>query len=156
MTINVENFLDNCGVTKFKKLVKIINTSYTPEDHLEILKTYISDYINVSDTLIDSTVLLAKESVVTIKTKEEQLKNLIHKRNIVKQRLKKILSYTTHKSQEYRLTKESDEELKAEIKKIRGQLVLYRANYRCYVADIKRYERNYKNFKKYLELLKEV
>lgn len=156
MNINLDIFLDTCGVMKFRKLLKIVKMTHMPERHINTLTTFINDFLNVSDNLIDSTELLVKNTKVSISNKEEQLKNLVYKRNIVKQRIKKILTYTTHRSQEYRLTKESEEELKTEIKKVRQQLVIERTKYREYVDDIKRYERNKKNFKKYLELLKEV
>jgi hypothetical protein len=46
MLINVENFLDFCGVTKFRKLLKVIKMSYTPGVYTVQLENYINDYLN--------------------------------------------------------------------------------------------------------------
>jgi formyltetrahydrofolate synthetase len=156
MNIDLDVFLDSCGIMKFRKLLKIIKMTREPQKHIDTLTTFINDFLSISDELVDANVLLAKNTMISINNKEEQLKNLIHKRNIVKQQMKKILTYTTYRSQEYKLTKESEEELKEEIKKVRDQLVIERVKYRSYVDDVKRYTRNYKNYCKYLELLKEV
>ena len=91
-----------------------------------------------------------------IRTKEAQLITLNHKRNIVKQQLKKILSYTTYKSQEYVLTKESEQELTNEINVTRAELSSLRKGVNGSAGTIRQIERNVKNFKKYLELLKDV
>jgi hypothetical protein len=156
MTINVENFLDDCGVTKFKKLVKIINMSYTPEAHIEILKNYIIDYLSSAKERTQLFIDKAESYEREISNNEQYLAKLIHKRNSVKTQLKKIRTYTTHKSQEYKLTKESEIELNNEIKLTREDLANQRAGFKTDITMIKLIERNNKNFKKYLELLKEV
>ena len=91
-----------------------------------------------------------------IRTKEAQLITLNHKRTIVKQQMKKILTYTTYKSQEYVLTKESEIELTNEINVTRAELSSLRKGVNGSAGTIRQIERNVKNFKKYLELLKDV
>ena len=105
MNIYVETFLDVCGVTKFKKLLKIIKMSYTPDVYVEQLKTYINEYLKSANGRIAEAIYTAEKCEDEIRDKEAQLITLNHKRNVVKQQLKRILSYTTYKSQEYVLTK---------------------------------------------------
>lgn len=156
MNIYVANFLDVCGVTKFKKLLKIIKMSYTPEVYVGQLKEYITEYLAIADDRRSEVIKWVERVEDEIRTKEGQLITLTHKRNLVKQQLKKILTYTTYKSQEYVLTKESKQELTNEINITRAELSSLRKGLSGSVGTIKQIERNTKNFNKYLDLLKEV
>ena len=156
MNIYVEAFLDVCGVTKFKKLLKIIKMSYTPDVHIEQLRTYITDYLESADDKSTKAIEWAKKCENEVDVKECHLADLIHRRKIVKQRLKKILTYTTYKSQEYKLTKECEQELNNEINITRAELMSLRKGFKANLNAIKTIERNTKNFNKYLDLLKDV
>ena len=156
MNINTEGFLNECGVGRFKKLLKIIKMSHTPDVYVKQLKAYITEYLATADDRIDEIIVWMERAEDEIRTKEAQLITLNHKRNVVKQQLKKILTYTTYKSQEYVLTKESEIELTNEINVTRAELSSLRKGLSGSVGTIKQIERNVKNFKKYLELLKDV
>ena len=156
MNINTEGFLNECGVGRFKKLLKIIKMSYTPDVYVKQLKAYITEYLATADDRIDETIVWMERAEDEIRTKEAQLITLNHKRNVVKQQLKKILTYTTYKSQEYILTKESEQELNSQIVTTRDRLGVLRCERKEYISAIKQIERNVKNFNKYLDLLKDV
>ena len=156
MNIHIGNFLDVCGVTKFKKLLKIIKMSYTPGVYVEQLKTYINEYLKSADGRIAEVIEVVEKCEDEIRDNNAQLIALTHKRNVVKQQLKKILSYTTYKSQEYVLTKESEQELNHEIRVTRVKLMYLKKGLSGSVNIIKQIERNIKNFNKYLDLLKDV
>lgn len=51
MTIHVENFLERTNLKDFKKLLKIIDASYTPEAR-DVLKEYITEYLQTSNDLL--------------------------------------------------------------------------------------------------------
>ena len=156
MNINTDRFLNDCGVGRFKKLLKIIKMSYTPDVYVKQLKDYITEYLATADDRIDETIVWMERAEDEIRAKEAQLITLNHKRTIVKQQMKKILTYTTYKSQEYVLTKESEIELTNEINVTRAELSSLRKGVNENVGLIKHIERNIKNFNKYLELLKDV
>jgi paraquat-inducible protein B len=156
MDINIDRFLNDCGVGRFKKLLKIIKMSYTSGVYVKQLKDYISEYLATAGDRIDDVIEWIERAEDEIRTKEAQLITLNHKRNVVKQQLKKILTYTTYKSQEYVLTKESEQELTNEINVTRAELSSLRKGVSENIGLIKHIERNVKNFNKYLELLKDV
>jgi hypothetical protein len=156
MDINLDNFLDTCGVMKFRKLLKIIKMSYRPVIYVEILRDYMTEYLATADDKRNIVIEIIEKVEDEIKTKEAQLITLNHKRNVVKLQLKKILSYTTYRSQEYLLTKESEQELSNEINITRAELSSLRKGLNESVNTIKQIERNTKNFNKYIELLKDV
>ena len=80
MCVYVENFLDMRSIGKFKKLLKVIDTSYTPEARDE-LKAYIMPYLeNVEERLR----LCEKRSVDARTHYKElfpELERLIYKRD---------------------------------------------------------------------------
>ena len=154
--IYLENFLADCGVTKFKKLLRVIKMSYTPPVYVETLRTYMTEYLENAVDIKSNITTAIRKCDADIEEMEKQLANLIYKRRRVKQQLKKILSYTTYTSQEYRLTKDSEIQLTTEIKTVRDDLISARVNLKLYISTFKKIEKNTKNFKKYLELLKDV
>ena len=156
MDINIENFLNDCGVMRFKKLIRIIKMSYTPPVYAKQLKEYITDYLNVADDRSAEAINSARKCENAIEEKEKYLAGLMYKRGEVRATIKKILTYTTYRSQEFKLTKESEQELTCEINIVRDDLIRLRNKFRTRLNVIKQIERNTKNFKKYLELLKDV
>jgi hypothetical protein len=156
MDINLDNFLDTCGVMKFRKLLKIIKMSYRPVIYVEILRDYMTEYLATADDRRNELIDVTEKCENEIRYKAAQLIALNYKRNIVKQQLKKILSYTTYNSQEYLLTKESEQELTNEINVIGAELISLKKGLRGSVNTIKQIEKNVKNFNKYIELLKDV
>lgn len=85
MVILIDSFLNMRNITKFKKLLKIIDTSYTPEAR-DVLKDYITNYLATVDTRLKE---YANEGV-TARTeyKEQQilLETLVKSRDIYKKK----------------------------------------------------------------------
>lgn len=83
MCINIDKFLDVENITKFKKLLKIIRTSYTPEVE-EVLKACITDFLNT----VDDTLKVYANRIVNARTAwkegQEPLNNLIARRDCYK------------------------------------------------------------------------
>ena len=81
MCVNVENFLNMRSIGKFKKLLKVIDTSYTPEARDE-LKAYIVEYLDNVEELLQ---LHANRSIKAKNAYKEnlpKLEHLIYNRNL--------------------------------------------------------------------------
>ena len=79
MCVNIENFLDMHSIGKFKKLLKVIDTSYTPEAH-DVLKAYIMDYLGTVDDRLRSHANKAVDARTHYKEQLPELERLIYKR----------------------------------------------------------------------------
>ena len=156
MTINKDVFLSTCGVTKFRKLLKVIKMSHTPDWHIEDLRKYMTEYINASDDIKCNLTADINKYEIQLGALEQTLVTLTYKRGQVEAMLSKILTYTTYRSEEYKLTKESKDELTQSIKDTRNEAVSIRSKLRGAMSEYKRVEKNCKNYSKYLEILKEV
>lgn len=80
MRINVENFLNMRKIAKFKKLLKVIDTSDTPEAK-EQLKAYIVDYLESAYERLEEYANKAVNAKTEYKEKEPELTKLIYARD---------------------------------------------------------------------------
>lgn len=85
MTIYLENFLDCRNITKFKKLVKLIRQSYTP-DEVNKIKEYIEQFNKAYEQKQKECAKCILNYTEKVKFTEQQIKNYIYNRERHKKR----------------------------------------------------------------------
>ena len=83
MNINVESFLEMRSISKFKKLLKVIDMSDTP-DAKEQLKAYIVEYLETIETRLKDYYNKGAKACTEYKEKKPELQRLIYQRDIYK------------------------------------------------------------------------
>ena len=134
MTLCVDRFLDMCNMKDFKKLLNLIDTSYTPEAR-DVLKEYITEYL----AKVDDELKNYANNIVNARTeyKEQQpsLDALIKSRDRYKKNTEPY--------------KEGMEKVKQQREKMRNIKYVWKSNEREFYETLKRKE----CYQKYLALL---
>lgn len=154
MNINLRQFLDVCGVTKFRKLLKVIELSESPEEHYITLKNYLENNMPISTDLdLDNTIDNYKMMLAAYEKKADNIKLKLMKLSEV---TKRAMQNGRRASQELSILRLKREELKDDLKGVRGEI----QSYRELIKDDKKYKdlmnKRIKYYTKYLEILKEV
>lgn len=153
MSINLEQFLDTCKVTKFRKLLNVIKLSEHPEEHYTTLKNYLEnnmpmDYVDLDNTMDNYKMMLAdyEEKADEIRAKLYDLKEVT----------KRTMKNGRRASQELNILRLKREEFEDELKGIRGQI----QSYRELIRDDKKckdlIDKRTKYYGRFLEILEKV
>lgn len=153
MTINLRQFLDTCGVTKFRKLLKVIELSETPEVHINKLKEYMennipTDYTDLKNNLVNYTHLVKEHQAIV----DKYLVELEHLKEVTKRAMKN----GRRASEEMKILRVKREELNDKLKNAREDLRVYKSLGSDTKKSIKLMEKRIKDFNKYLDLIKDV
>ena len=129
MTINLPEYLDGQTLTNIRRLIKVVETSDTPEE-LEKLHSY----VEVELQQIDRRMKEAANKAVDARTKAKELQPELNKLVYARNRYKK-------NSPPYK-------ELMEKVKDMRERIALQNSVYRCQKSEVSRLQRNKEKFNK--------
>lgn len=129
MTINLPEYLDCQTLTNIRRLIKVVETSDTPEE-LEKLHNYVEAELQQ----IDRRMKEAANKVVDARTKAKELQPELNKLVYARNRYKK-------NSPPYK-------ELMEKVKDMRERIALQNSVYRCQKSEVSRLQRNKEKFNK--------
>lgn len=129
MTINLPEYLDGQTLTNIRRLIKVVETSDTPEE-LEKLHSY----VEVELQQIDRRMKEAANKAVDARTKAKELQPELDKLVYARNRYKK-------NSPPYK-------ELMEKVKDMRERIALQNSIYRCQKSEVSRLQRNKEKFNK--------
>lgn len=153
ITINLRQFLDTCGVTKFRKLLKVIESSETPEEHYTALKNYLENNTPVDNLDLDNTIANYKKMLAAYEKKADELTDELYN---LKELTKRTMQNGRRASQELSILRVKREELQDELKGVRGEISAYRGLIRNDKNCIKLLNKRIKDYSRFLEILKDV
>lgn len=153
MTINLSQFLDTCGVTKFRKLLKVIELSDSAEEYYKSLRSYLENNIPVENTDIDNTIANYKMMLAAYEDKANEVKDKLYE---LKEVTKRTMKNGRRASQELSILKLKREELEDDLKGIRGEIERYRELIRSDKKCKDLINKRIKYYSRFLELLKDV
>lgn len=149
MNINLRQFLDTCGVTKFRKLLKVIELSESPEEHYTTLKNYLENNMPVDNLDLDNYKMM-------LAAYEKKADNIKLKLMELSEVTKRTMQNGRRASQELSVLRLMREELKDELKGVRGEIQSYRELIRGDKMCKDLMSKRIKYYTRYLEILKEV
>ena len=153
MNIRLDVFLKDYGVNRFKKLLKIIKTTYKSDEYISTIKEYIENNMPVSsDELREK--LVRNEFLV--KVAQDEIDRLTKELNRLKEITKRMMQLGKRAKTELTILREQKSEVNDKLKNAKEQLRHYKAVCSGLKSDIKTIEKLKKDFKKYLEILNEV
>ena len=129
MTINLPEYLDCQTLTNIRRLIKVVETSDTPEE-LEKLHNYVEAELQQ----IDRRMKEAENKAVDARTKAKELQPELDKLVYARNRYKK-------NSPPYK-------ELMEKVKDMRERIALQNSVYRCQKSEVSRLQRNKEKFNK--------
>lgn len=153
MTINLRQFLDTCGVTKFRKLLKVIELTESPEEHYAALRTYLEHNMPMDDLDLDNTILNYKKMLEAYEEKADELTDELYN---LKELTKRTMQNGRRASQELSILRAKREELQDELKGVRGEISAYRELIRNDKNCIKLLNKRIKDYSRFLEILEKV
>ena len=154
MTINLRQFLDTCGVTKFRKLLKVIELTESPEEHYATLRTYLEHNMPMDNIDLDNTILNYKKMLEAYEEKADEL--TVKLQDDLKELTKKTMQNGRRASQELSILRVKHEELQDELKGVRGEISAYRELIRNDKNCIKLLNKRIKDYSRFLEILEKV
>lgn len=153
MSINLEQFLDTCKVTKFRKLLDVIKLTEHPEEHYATVKNYLENNMPMDYVDLDNTIDNYKMMLAAYEKKADEIKLELLKLSEV---TKRAMQNGRRASQELSILRLKREELKDELKGVRGEIMTYRG----LIASDKKckelIDKRTKYYSKFLEILEKV
>ena len=134
MTLNVDNFLYNTNIKNFKKLLKIIDESYTPEAR-DVLKNHMSGYLET----VDDRLKVYANNVVNARTEYKEQKP--------------VLDALINSRDRYRKNTPPYKDLMQRVKQQREKMQNLRHTYLSNEREFKRVLNRKKFYEKCLELM---
>lgn len=153
MTINLRQFLDTCGVTKFRKLLKVIELTESPEEYYTALRTYLEHNMPMDNLDLDNTILNYKKMLEAYEEKADELTDKLYD---LKELTKRTMQNGRRASQELSILRVKREELQDELKGVRGEISTYRELIRNDKKCIKLLNKRTKDYGRFLEILEKV
>ena len=153
MNINLRQFLDTCGVTKFRKLLKVIELSESPEEHINKLREYLEHNMPVDYTDLEHNLVNYAHLVTVHQTRVDEC---LVKINELKEITKRTMKNGRRASAEMQILREKREELNDKLKDAREDVKVYKSLGLDTKKSIKLMEKRTKDYTRYLEILKEV
>lgn len=153
MNINLRQFLDTCGVTKFKRLLKVIELTETPEDHINKLREYLINNMPVDYTDLENNLV---NYVHLVKVYQDRVDSYLVELNTLKEVTKRTMKNGRRASAEMKILRAKREELNDKLKNAREDLKVYKSLGSDSKKSIKLMEKRQKDFNKYLDLIKDV
>lgn len=129
MTINLPEYLDGQTLTNIRRLIKVVETSDTPEE-LEKLHSYVEAELQQIDRRMKEAANKAVDARTKAKELQPELDKLVYARNRYK---KNSLPY---------------KELMEKVKDMRERIALQNSIYRCQKSEVCRLQRNKEKFNK--------
>lgn len=153
MSIRLSVFLKEYGVTKFKKLLKIIKMSDKPDEYINKIREYLEANVEVNYSEFESN-LIHYEHLV--KVSQEEVNRLTRERDRLKEVTKRTMKNGRHASAKLKILREQKTEVMDALKNAREDLRVYKVLYSSTKSRIKELQKQEKDFKRYLEILNEV
>ena len=129
MTINLPEYLDCQTLTNIRRLIKVVETSDTPEE-LEKLHNYVEAELQQIDRRMKEAANKAVDARTKAKELQPELDKLVYARN------------------RYKKNSPPYKELMEKVKDMRERIALQNSVYRCQKSEVSRLQRNKEKFNK--------
>lgn len=129
MTINLPEYLDGQTLTNIRRLIKVVETSDTPEE-LEKLNSYVEAELQQIDRRMKEAANKAVDARTRAKELQPELNKLVYARN------------------RYKKNSPPYKELMEKVKDMRERIALQNSVYRCQKSEVSRLQRNKEKFNK--------
>lgn len=129
MTINLPEYLDGQTLTNIRRLIKVVETSDTPEE-LEKLHSYVKAELQQIDRWMKEAANKAVDARTKAKELQPELDELVYARN------------------RYKKNSPPYKELMEKVKDMRERIALQNSIYRCQKSEVSRLQRNKEKFNK--------
>lgn len=129
MTINLPEYLDCQTITNIRRLIKVVETSDTPEE-LEKLHNYMEAELQQIDRRMKEAANKAVDARTKAKELQPELNKLVYARN------------------RYKKNSPPYKELMEKVKDMRERIALQNSVYRCQKSEVSRLQRNKEKFNK--------
>ena len=129
MTINLPEYLDGQTLTNIRRLIKVVETSDTPEE-LEKLHSYVEAELQQIDRRMKEAANKAVDARTKAKELQPELDKLVYARN------------------RYKKNSPPYKELMEKVKDMRERISLQNSIYRCQKSEVSRLQRNKEKFNK--------
>ena len=129
MTINLPEYLDCQTLTNIRRLIKVVETSDTPEE-LEKLHNYVETELQQIDRRMKEAANKAVDARTKAKELQPELDKLVYARN------------------RYKKNSPPYKELMEKVKDMRERIALQNSIYRCQKSEVSRLQRNKEKFNK--------
>ena len=129
MTINLPEYLDCQTLTNIRRLIKVVETSDTPEE-LEKLHSYVEAELQQIDRRMKEAANKAVDARTKAKELQPELNKLVYARN------------------RYKKNSPPYKELMEKVKDMRERIALQNSVYRCQKSEVSRLQRNKEKFNK--------
>ena len=129
MTINLPEYLDCQTLTNIRRLIKVVETSDTPEE-LEKLHSYVEAELQQIDRRMKEAANKAVDARTKAKELQPELDKLVYARN------------------RYKKNSPPYKELMEKVKDMRERIALQNSVYRCQKSEVSRLQRNKEKFNK--------
>lgn len=129
MTINLPEYLDCQTLTNIRRLIKVVETSDTPEE-LEKLHNYVEAELQQIDRRMKEAANKAVDARTKAKELQPELDKLVYARN------------------RYKKNSPPYKELMEKVKDMRERIALQNSIYRCQKSEVSRLQRNKEKFNK--------
>lgn len=129
MTINLPEYLDCQTLTNIRRLIKVVETSDTPEE-LEKLHNYVEAELQQIDRRMKEAANKAVDARTKAKELQPELDKLVYARN------------------RYKKNSPPYKELMEKVKDMRERIALQNSIYRCQKSEVCRLQRNKEKFNK--------
>ena len=129
MTINLPEYLDCQTLTNIRRLIKVVETSDTPEE-LEKLHSYVKAELQQIDRRMKEAANKAVDARTKAKELQPELNKLVYARN------------------RYKKNSPPYKELMEKVKDMRERIALQNSIYRCQKSEVSRLQRNKEKFNK--------
>lgn len=129
MTINLPEYLDCQTLTNIRRLIKVVETSDTPEE-LEKLHSYVEAELQQIDRRMKEAANKAVDARTKAKELQPELDKLVYARN------------------RYKKNSPPYKELMEKVKDMRERIALQNSIYRCQKSEVSRLQRNKEKFNK--------